>query len=133
MLILISVRTPQNILGQYLNFRIYFEPSNQGLKISKAKIGKISVPGWMVYRFIEGALNTIVGQRQGSELLSTIRGVQFKNEVVVIYLAAIPDIRMRLNMFKNRLKKIRDNVNPVCDPVLVPPGERFSVFYRPKR
>ena len=119
MLILTSIQIPQNPFGQYINCRFYFSPSEKGLNINKVVIGELRINGQIAQVFLKFALNIIMGQGQGSDILDAIKKVSFKDKVVSVHFTPLPDLKFRFNMFKNRIKTIRDSISPLSDPVLV--------------
>ncbi len=119
MLALISIQIPKNPFGEYINCRIYFSPSDKGLSLSKVVIGKIRIHGRIAIMFLRLALNIILGNGQGNDILSAVKAVSFKDKIAYVHFTPLPDIKFRFNMFKDRLKRIRDIVNPISDKALV--------------
>lgn len=119
MVAVMTLQLPENPFGRYINTRIYFSPSDNGLDISKFAVGKIRIHHSIAQLFIKTSLNILLGNGQGTAIFDAVKKVSFKDQVVSVQFTPLPDIKMRFNMFKDRIKKFRDSVNPVCDPAIV--------------
>jgi hypothetical protein len=119
MVMVATFKVPENPFGHYLNSRIYLVPSDAGLKIRKWFIGKVQIPSTAAHLFLRVVLNTLLGNGQGSDVLDSIQKVSFQDREITIELTPMTDIRFRFNLFKNRMKTIRDNFYPSFDVDLV--------------
>lgn len=81
-----SVRLPKTPLGEYFNAWVGIEPSTNGLRIDSARVGKVSVPGWVVLAAMRLGLDVMLGDGRGDEALASIREIDFlANRVTVTY------------------------------------------------
>ncbi|HED16578.1 MAG TPA: hypothetical protein ENI64_07195 [Gammaproteobacteria bacterium] len=111
-----SLYVPANPFGKYLNLRVGLVPSSSGLKIDHVELGSISLPGDSSLKIAEWIINLLLGDRQGSYLISSIRSVEFENDLIRVRVRPIPDLGRRLSRLRGRVKLVRDDLALLGDP-----------------
>lgn len=111
-----SLRLPHNLIGDYLNLRARIGPSEDGFHITQASLGRVSIPGWMVFYMTRFLLNWILGDRGGTVALASVKSVTIEEKSVFIQIRPIPYLKERVARIKERFKSIRDRVALLGDP-----------------
>lgn len=75
---------PNNPLGRYINLRATVAPSNNGLEISRFAIGGIEVPPALTVPAMRLALDQLVGDGKGDEIVNSIQSVSVNGKKVTI-------------------------------------------------
>jgi hypothetical protein len=102
----ISVRMPRNPFGHYLNLRGEILPDNRGLNVHGVTIGKLPLPGWLVWSLSKSILNLAMGNNDGSVLLESIRSLDLTREAVVVKIASLSRNKERLKRLQQVLSKL---------------------------
>lgn len=102
----------ENPLGRFVNVRGVITPSNYGLRISRLAIGALEVPDWVIEPAMIFVLDRALGHGKGKEILSSIKSVAVRDDLVTIAFKPPPrlieDIKLAA---KNRIT--------ISDPKLV--------------
>lgn len=114
--IALSLRLPYNLIGDYLNLRVRIGPSEDGFHITQASLGRVSIPGLMVFYMTRFLLNWILGDRGGTVALASVKSVTIEEKSVLFRIRPILDLKERVARIKERLKSIRDRVALLGDP-----------------
>lgn len=99
----ISVRMPQNPWGHYLNIRGEILPDERGLNVHGVTIGRLPLPGWLVWSVSKNLLNVTMGNNDGSVLLESIRSLDITRDDVVVKIASLARNKERLKRLQQRL------------------------------
>lgn len=75
---------PENPFGRYVNIRMLFESSNDGLKIGRLVIGEIEVPTAIVRPVFILVMDQLAGPGRGKAFLETIRSVRVEGDRISI-------------------------------------------------
>ena len=102
----ISVRIPRNPLGQYVNLRGVILPDERALNIHGVTIGKLPLPGWLVWSVSKKLLNVTMGNNDGSVLLESICSLDITRDVVVVKIASLAKNKERLKRLKQLITKL---------------------------
>ena len=92
MLAAASLRLPKTPLGEYLNARVGFVPSENGIAVDSARVGRIDIPGWLVLAGLRAGLDATLGGGRGDEALSSVRRVVFSPRNVVVTYRPTPEL-----------------------------------------
>ena len=117
----ISLRMPQNPFGQYLNLRGEILSDKRGLNIHGVKIGKLHMPGWMVWSAAKNLLNVTMGNNDGSVLLESISSLDITRDTVVVKIASLAknmERLKRLHLMK-KLEEIGQNGKKQWDTAVI--------------
>ncbi len=115
-----TLRLPHNPFGDYINSKVSLTPSKSGLNLKHVKIGKIKFSGSFSLYILRFFLDLALGEEQGSMLIYSVQSVNFNQENITFNLRPIPELRFkRLKYLKERIKELRDYVEPLGDPLLV--------------
>lgn len=110
----VTLNLPENPFGQYVNLHFGVEPSDYGLQLSEVRIGSLRLPGSMARRIVETALNILLGDKQGSSMLSAVKSVKVDGQMIRVYIQSIPDLKNGMRNLSTRLSDAR-----VGDPALI--------------
>ncbi len=102
----ISVRMPRNPLGQYLNLRGEILPDERGLNIHSVTIGKLPLPGWLVWSVSKNLLNVTMGNNDGSVLLESISSLDITRDTVVVKIASLAKNKERFKRLQQLMTKL---------------------------
>ena len=114
-----SLKVHQNPFGSYINIFCHIPPSDNGLKIGRFSIGKIKIPEWILFLILRSVIDFSLGDNHGKEFLDGIKEIKCKDNFISVTFVPVPDLKMRVLAFKERLKIFRDKVNPISKPSLV--------------
>jgi len=102
----ISVRMPRNPLGQYLNLHGEILPDERGLNIDRVRIGKLPLPGWLVWSVSKNLLNVAMGNHDGSVLLESIKSLDITRGTVVVKITSLAKNKERLKRLQQLMTKL---------------------------
>jgi hypothetical protein len=102
----ISVRMPRNPLGHYLNLRGEILSDERGLNIHGVTIGKLPLPGWLVWSVSKNLLNVTMGNNDGSVLLESISSLDITRDAVVVKIASLAKNKERLKRLQQLMTKL---------------------------
>jgi len=111
-----SLYVPKNPFGNYINLRIGLAPSSSGLKVDHVELGSLSLPGNSSLKIAEWLSNLLLGDRQGSYLINSVRSVEFDRDIIRVRVQPIPDLERRLSVLRGRVKLVRDDLALLGDP-----------------
>lgn len=114
-----TIRIPDNPIGEYINIGFDVSPSDSGLQLGRASIGKISASGKTARFFITMLLDLGFGYHEGRDFLDAVNAVILNDRSIDVRLSPMPDIDQRVQRLKSRFRFIRDEVNLMGDPALV--------------
>jgi len=114
-----SLYVPGNPFGKYFNFRIGLVPSSSGLKVDHVELGSLSLPGNSSLKITEWLMNLLLGDRQGSYLINSVRSVEFENDLIRVRVRPIPDLKRRLSRLRGRVKLVRDDLALLGNPEII--------------
>lgn len=114
-----SLYTPNNPFGDYLNLNFGLEPSSSGLNIFEVSIGKIDIPGKVVLSLLQFTLNMALKDDGGTKMLKAVNSVSFEGKKVTVELKPVPDFKSHFTRYKNIFKSFRDEVAILGDPKVV--------------
>ncbi len=106
-----SWRLPDNPLGQYLSFSGSIPTSAEGLVIGPLQIGYLRLPGGLLDWLLKQSLDIVLGDRQGSQLLTSIHGLSTANNTAVLYTRSADDLPARLQRIGDRIKRFSADAN----------------------
>jgi hypothetical protein len=102
----ISVRMPRNPLGHYLNLRGEILPDERGLNLHGVRIGKLPLPGRLVWWGSKNLLNVTMGNNDGSVLLESISSLDITRDTVVVKIASLAKNKERLKRLQQLMTKL---------------------------
>ncbi len=114
-----SLKLPESPLGQFVNFSFNLPSSTEGLLLSGAKIGAISIPGEMALTFLRVILNLGAGEHFGDLLVEAVRSVSVNSNKINMQIGVVPDLKGRAADIGQRLMAVRDKAALLGDPLLV--------------
>jgi hypothetical protein len=120
---LATIKVPHNPVGDYVNVRFNIAPSDSGLQIVRASLGRISIPGSIARYIIAFILDLTLGYNQGGSLLDSIDSVVLTDTGISVHMRQIPDSKQHVQELKARLKYIRDKMAIMGKP------ETVRVYY----
>ncbi len=120
---LATIKVPQSPVGDYVNMRFNIAPSDSGLRIVRASIGKISIPGSIARYLIDFILDRTLGYNQGGTILDSIDSVVLTDTSINVHMRPNPDLKQSVRKMRERLKYVRDEVAIMGNP------ETVRVYY----
>lgn len=88
-----SVRLPKTPLGEYFNASIGFIPSEAGIRVAAARIGRVEIPGWLVVAAMSRGLDLALGKvGAGSEAVASVKRVTFASDSVRLTYQPTPQL-----------------------------------------
>ncbi len=120
----LTVELPPNPFGRYLNIYVQINPSRAGLDIEYVRIGQIKIPGTLARATLRLVLDLTLGNQQGALFLDAVQGISLEQDLASLYLAPPPDLKLRLQRTRGRLKGYRDKVALLGDP------QRVRFYYQ---
>ena len=120
---LVAIKIPHNPVGDYMNVRFSIAPSASGLRIVKASLGRISIPGSIARYLIAFFLDLTFGYNQGRVLLASIDSVVLTDTSISVHMKPIPDLKQHVQEMRKRLKYVRGEVAIMGKP------ETVRVYY----
>ncbi len=102
----ISVLMPRNPLGKYLNLRGEILPDERGLNLHGVTIGKLPLPGWLVWSVSKNLLNVTMGNNDGSVLLESISSLDITRDAVVVKIGSLSKNKERLKRLQQLMTKL---------------------------
>ena len=113
MTIAVSIRLPKTPLGEYFNGWLTFVPSRDGLQIESARVGKVSIPGWMILSAIRMGLDGGLGAGRGDEALESVREVRFSKGSVSVTYRPTPELVADLQtVAKDAYRQVVVDIDP---------------------
>jgi hypothetical protein len=106
LLVNINVLMPRNPFGQYLNLRGEILPDERGVNLHGVKVGKLPLPGWLVWTVSKNLLNMAMGNKDGSVLLESISYLDISRDTVVVKITSLAKNKERLK----RLQQLITNL-----------------------
>ncbi len=116
---LATIKVPHNLVGDYVNIRFNIAPSDSGLRIVRASLGRISIPGSIARYLIAFIIGRTLGYNQGGSLLESIDSVVLTDTSINVHMSPTPDLKQRAQKMKKRLKYIRGKVAIMGNPETV--------------
>ena len=111
---------PANPFGNYINLIGTIIPSQKGLLLQDASMGRIALPGNVAISFLEVLLNGLLsGKETGTLLIKSIDSITVENSELTLVYHVIPNLREILVETKERVKNIRDDLELLGDPTVV--------------
>jgi hypothetical protein len=107
----VCLRLPRNPFGSYINMRIGIRPSKEGISITQASLGNVSIPGKVFLAFARLMLDLFMGDEGGSVLINSVQSLHINNNWAVIRFNAVPELKTRLAKAKERWEFMRDTVS----------------------
>ncbi|MFQ5963167.1 MAG: hypothetical protein ACE5KZ_02675 [Candidatus Scalinduaceae bacterium] len=120
---LVAIKIPHNPVGDYMNVSFNIEPSASGLRIVRASLGRISIPGSIARYLIAFFLDLTFGYNQGGFLLASIDSVVLTDTSISVHMKPIPDLKQHEQEMRKRFKYVRDEVAIMGKP------ETVRVYY----
>jgi uncharacterized protein YfiM (DUF2279 family) len=115
-----TYKSPLNLFGDYINLLVTIIPSQKGLVLQDASIGRIKVPGNIAMSAVETILNGLLsGEDTGTVLIQSIESVTVENSRLTLVYHVIPNLRELFVKTKGRIKNIRDDLELLGDPAIV--------------
>ena len=115
-----TFRLPRNPLGNYINLSASLRPSRSGLDIKQVSIGRVNLSGKATLPMLRFSLDMVLGKKQGTMLISSVKAVIFREKNVTFVLRDLTRINPeRLKYLKGHVKGLRDYVDPLGDPLVV--------------
>lgn len=99
----ISVQMPRNPLGRYLNLHGEVLADKRGLNLHGVRIGKLPLPGWLVWSVLKNLLNVTMGNNDGSVLMESISSLDISQDSVVVTIASLSKNKERLKHLQQLL------------------------------
>jgi hypothetical protein len=116
---LATIKVPNNPVGNCVNVRFNIAPSDSGLQIVRASLGRISIPGSIARYLIAFILDLALGYNQGDSILESIDSVVLKDNSISVHMRQVPDSKQHVQGLKERLKYIRDKMAIMGKPEIV--------------
>jgi len=111
---------PANPFGHYLNLTGTILPSQTGLVLQDASMGRIVLPGDVAMSLFETLLNGLLsGKDAGTLLINSIKSITVKNSQLTLIYRVIPNLREVFVETKGRVKSVRDDLELLGDPAIV--------------
>ncbi|MFZ1989500.1 MAG: hypothetical protein WAW96_06970 [Alphaproteobacteria bacterium] len=80
----IELPIPRVPFGRYLNLRLGFEPSSDGLAVGSASIGHLPVPAGLVKPSAVFLIDEVLGPGKGTQMLASIKSLSISGKVVTV-------------------------------------------------
>ncbi len=112
----ITLRLPNNPIGNYINLRATVIPSESGLHFSEIRIGRIKLSDNMSLFILRLIPDLILGNGNGTVAVNSVRSVVFARNNVTLNLTRIHDIIGRKEKIRKRMKVFRDDMALLSDP-----------------
>lgn len=116
---LASYRLPDNPFGSFVNLRIGLPTSPSGVAISRMSVGDLPIDGDFALAVSRWALDLLLGDDQGTSLISAIRSVLIAGDRIYVAVRPPLNLKSRLRSAVQRLKELRDVYRPLGDPEVV--------------
>ncbi len=111
-----TLEIPNNIVGNYLNFRLNLLPSTSGFRVARATIGDLFLPEVVVRFLAEIGLDLLFGKNEGGPLLGAVDAVALKKGQIDVHLKPISNMPQLVQKMKSRVRLIRDEVALLGNP-----------------
>ncbi|MBI4686892.1 MAG: hypothetical protein HY756_03810 [Nitrospirae bacterium] len=119
-----SLRLPHNPIGSYINLYIRVIPSQSEFKIAEFSIGRVKIPGSVALYLLRLAMDGILGDKQGTNILNSVQSVLFEQSTVTVRFKHAPCLNLVRDSLKERLSGVRDYFSPLGNP------QTIRIYYR---
>jgi hypothetical protein len=102
----ISVQIQRNPFGNYLNLRGEILPDERGLNLHGVTIGRLHLPGRLVWTLSKYLLNVTMGNNDGSVLLESIVSLSLTGDTVVVKMASLSKNKERFKHLQQIISKL---------------------------
>ncbi len=106
----ITLRLPKNPFRNYVNLRFGLRPSPRGLDFAATSLGRIALSGATMKTLIRRGLNLMLDDDIGTKIVASVKAVHFRGDVARLRIEPVPDLRLSLNAFFDRLGGMRNEV-----------------------
>jgi hypothetical protein len=79
-----DVPMPYGRLGRFVNMRVVFAPSTDGLEISSVRIGRLTMPSSLARPILQAVIETLAGPGVGAELIDSVRSLSVRDKTVSV-------------------------------------------------
>ncbi len=114
-----TLRLPNNPIGNFINMRATVIPSESGLHLSNIHVGRIKLSDNIALLILRLIPDLILGNENGTVAVNSVRSVVFTRNTVILNLMRINDIIARKEKIRKRLKVFRDDMGLLSDPAHV--------------
>ncbi len=121
---LFSFRLPHNPIGDYINLYIRVNPSSSGFQIAEFSAGRLKIPGPMALYSLRLAMDAILGDKQGTNILNSVQSVIFEQNTVTVHFKHALCLNLVHDSLRQHLAGIRDYFSPLGNPQTV------RIYYR---
>lgn len=115
----LSIYLPRNPFGDYINLSFGMPPSSKGVVLSHATIGSLSIPGETALYIVRLVLNLVLGNDLSMSIFNSVQSIDIDSKIITLRYQPIPNLKSIFNIFKNRIKTVRDDFMWVVDPAVV--------------
>lgn len=115
----VSLRLLQRPLAIYLNLRFRLESSRGGIEITRLRLGRIPLPGFLVLGLAKLGIDTALGSGAGADVLQCVRSVEVGGGAVTVTLCPLQQMGAGGIGLRERLEQLRDRTEPFGDATLV--------------
>jgi hypothetical protein len=115
----VSIYFPENPFGDYINLSFGLPPTSRGIVLSHATIGAISIPGETALTLVRLTLNLVVGSNLSESIFNSVQSIDIDNKEITLRYRPIPDLKLKFESLKERVKAARDEFVLVTDPAVV--------------
>lgn len=118
--ITISIHTPSNPFGEYLNIQTGIPSSKHSLSLSYLKLSSLTLPGNSALTIIRNALDHVLGDALGTELINAIKVVRVIGRRLHITYQPIQNITDKVTKVLARASTATTPLALPADPKLIP-------------
>jgi len=120
LLIDISLRTPENPFGEYINIQLSIPSTKQAFTFDYLKLGAISIPGDWALAFAHATLNHLLGDSLASELTASIKTVRVQHGYLRVTYKPPMNITEKVTAIMSRTSGLNHSLSLPADPALIP-------------
>jgi hypothetical protein len=115
-LIATSLRLPPTALSSFLNLQLELLPSQDGLLIGHARLGRIDCSGRLALGLLRLALNLGFGLDEGPAVLDSLQSLEISDNQIHLQVRDPSRLKSRLRRLPARLARLGDLSFPLVSP-----------------